>query len=300
MQISREHAVVAPLAGHLGRKILVLDIGCRWGVAEHWAAFGPNITVVGFDPDAEECARLQSADAGGVEIRYESYGLGPARGTALLHLTVNPGCSSLYAPCLETIRQRPELACAAPVGTATIPLRTLDEWEAENAIGPVDALKLDTQGSELGILQGGERVLKRVRALEVEVEFNEIYRGQPLFGDVDAFLRDRGFVLWRLGHLVHYGMAEATSFYTAPELHCFDSRAVCIPAQGGQLSWGHAYYVKRETALGGPSLDWRECLLDACLASAWGFRDLAGWQLRRALAGAPPEVAPSLREALLD
>jgi hypothetical protein len=52
--------------------------------------------------------------------------------------------------------------------------------------------------------------------------------------------------------------------------------------------------------LGADQVDWRTCLLDACLASAWGFRDLAGWQLRRALATAPAKVAAALERGLLD
>jgi Methyltransferase FkbM domain len=71
-------------------------------------------------------------------------------------------------------------------------------------VSRIDFIKLDTQGSELEILQGGVRALAGVRCVEVEVEFNPIYRGQPLFYEVDAFMRGQGFVLWKLTNLVHY------------------------------------------------------------------------------------------------
>lgn len=58
----------------------------------------------------------------------------------------------------------------------------------------VDAIKLDTQGSELDILRGASRALSSCTLIEIEVEFNPIYEGQNLFCDVDRFLRDRGFV----------------------------------------------------------------------------------------------------------
>jgi Methyltransferase FkbM domain len=189
---------------------------------------------------------------------------------------------------------------APPTGTATIKLSTLDRWAAAEGVGRIDVLKLDTQGSELGILKGARRMLTGVRMLEIEVEFNEIYRGQPLFGDIDRFLRARGFVLWRLGHLVHYGMAETGSAYAGEDRQYFDSRDVVFPAQGGQLYWGHAYYVPRSLAFGADRADWRDNLRDACCASAFGFRDLAGSALHRALTDAPAEVSAAIRSALRD
>jgi FkbM family methyltransferase len=300
MQIAREHGAVVPLAAYVGRKIVVADVGCRWGVSDVWTSFGPHVTILGFDPDADECARLAQLDHGGLDVRFVPRALGPANGPARLYLTRQPACSSLYPPHAETLRHRPELACAEPVGTTMIELTTLDGWAEQAGIGAIDVMKLDTQGSELGVLQGAERCLASVRGMELEVEFNEIYSGQPLFGDVDAFLRRRGFVLWRLGHLVHYGMAESRSDYAVVDHQCFDSRWVAFPSQGGQISWGHAYYVRREIAFEGAKQDWRDSLRDACVLSAWGFRDLAGRGLRMALDLAPAEVAPAIWQALGD
>jgi Methyltransferase FkbM domain len=58
----------------------------------------------------------------------------------------------------------------------------------QNNINNVDAIKLDTQGSELDILRGATHVLPTVSLIDIEVEFNELYDGQPLFCDVDRFL----------------------------------------------------------------------------------------------------------------
>ena len=57
----------------------------------------------------------------------------------------------------------------------------------------VDFIKLDIQGGELEALKGGETVLSSSLGLEIEVEFIEMYTSQPLFGDVCAFLQERGF-----------------------------------------------------------------------------------------------------------
>ncbi len=178
-----------------------------------------------------------------------------------------------------------------------ITLSTLDDWTREAGVLAVDFIKLDTQGAELDIFRGAERTLKSVRMLEVEVEFNELYTGQPLFGDVDRHLRERGFVLWRLGHLVHYGSAATRSEVNVPDRQFFDGRNVSFPAQGGQLFWGHAYYVRRETALA-TEPDWQNNLRDACLAAALGYPDLAGLALGMAIEGAPEKARTTMRQAI--
>jgi len=40
--------------------------------------------------------------------------------------------------------------------------------------------------------------LNNVVGIEVEVEFSELYEKQPLFNDVDNFIRDKGFELFDL------------------------------------------------------------------------------------------------------
>jgi hypothetical protein len=128
--------------------------------------------------------------------------------------------------------------------------------------------------------------------------FNPLYEGQPLFGDVDRHLRDRGFVLWRLEQLVHYGIVGTRSDFLMPGSQYFDSRPVPVAAQGGQVYWAHAYFVPRELAFGVAHDDWRGAIRDACLTAAFGFRDLAGDTLHRVLAHCPSDVAKAIRGCL--
>ena len=86
-------------------------------------------------------------------------------------------------------------------------VNTLDRWTSEHDVVRVDAMKLDTQGHELQILRGAVSVLSSVRAIEVEVCFNPIMDGTPLYGEVDRWLRERDFVLWRFRELTHYPLA---------------------------------------------------------------------------------------------
>lgn len=76
------------------------------------------------------------------------------------------------------------------VGVESLPSVRLDDVGGKS---PISLLKIDIQGGELDALKGGEDVLKRTSAIICEVEFREIYKDQPLFGDVASFLSEQGF-----------------------------------------------------------------------------------------------------------
>ena len=65
---------------------------------------------------------------------------------------------------------------------------TLDYFIEQNNIGKIDFVKIDVQGAELDIFQGGFNTLKNVLKIVTEVEFIHHYIDQPLFGDVCKFL----------------------------------------------------------------------------------------------------------------
>jgi FkbM family methyltransferase len=256
--------------------IVVVEAGARWGVDQRWERLG-DARVIGFEPDPEECARIAAANPA---VEYVPLALGAEVGEATLHLTVEPACASLYPPDADAVAERPALSIAAPVGETKVQVTTLAAWADDAGIDRIDILKLDTQGSELGILSGAGDLLHTVRFLQVEVEFNPIYAGQPLFGDVDRFLRDRGFVLWRLGELAHYSTRDGGTA-ASPMRTFHDSVIAASPGGPGQLFWGEAYFVKRTAAFGPVVRATAE--RDARIAQAMGFEDLARSLLARAI-----------------
>lgn len=283
------------LAGQLPGPLTVVDVGCRWGPESFWLQL-PNVRVIGFDPDAEECRRLAGLAGPGAAVRYVPVALGARPGPARLFLTEQPACSSLYPPDTGLIRARPSLEVITPAGESQVQLQTLDAWSAAEGVERVEYLKIDTQGSELGVLQGAERTLETVRVVEAEVEFNPIYRGQPLFGDVDAYLRRRGFVLWRLSQLAHYHLPDGLSDFATTETHYYDvTHPVQVAGTGGQLYWANAYWVREEMAFPPGPAPWKTLLGDAVLTGALGYWDLARSAAARA-AGAPTGTAELLRE----
>jgi len=231
----------------LDRDLVVVDVGCRWGFADAFVKDLDAFHLYGFDPDKEECDRLA--------CRYDSnritlvpFGLADREGKSTLHLTKEPACSSLYEPDRQLTENYPALDCARKVNEIEIELTTLDLWAERSGVEYIDHIKIDTQGSELLVLNGASKALEHVRTIELEVEFNPIYKEQPLFADVDIFLRKQGFVLWKLTNLVHYGCdGENTINMGEDRLH-HDHRSQAFNKFGGQLFWADAHYVRADIA----------------------------------------------------
>jgi FkbM family methyltransferase len=173
----------------------VLDIGARGDLAPRFAPMAGRVAVVGFEPNLAECDRLNEALRGSPwrEARVLPYAVGRTAVDRPFYLTEAPELSSLLEP-LPAAGSRPGWRVRTMERVDTI---ALDDLAAAGELPqPVDFLKIDTQGSELEILRSGEAaVLDDVLGIAVEVEFRELYRGQPLFGDVEQYLRGRGFDL---------------------------------------------------------------------------------------------------------
>jgi FkbM family methyltransferase len=56
-----------------------------------------------------------------------------------------------------------------------------------------DFIKIDAQGSERMIFENAENLLKQVTLIQTEVSWVEMYKGMPLFADIDRVLRGMGF-----------------------------------------------------------------------------------------------------------
>jgi FkbM family methyltransferase len=287
-------ADLSAVADLLERPVVAIDVGCRDGVRPEWRELGPHARLVGFDPDPAECARLNDTAHDHTQERYEPLALAASDGEATLYLTADPQSSSLYPPDPCALRRYPELWRHEPRGTQTIPTTTIDSWARGAELGAIDALKIDVQGAELDVLRGAERSLSSVRVIETEVEFQALYEGQPVFTDVDRFLRERGFGLWRLREIHHCGLSPALR--AEPVFGVGDY--VEHTRLGGQIAWANAVYVREELADRRVSISWLTRARDACVSSIFGFPELVELALGEALATAPEPARATLAGVL--
>ena len=146
------------LDGVLKRGMVFADIGANCGLYSLVAAsrVGPRGAVIAVEPSGREFGRLEQNLAlnGAKNVRAYRLALGQKEDTADLRIASLPhtGHNTLsknfaYADTrLETVER--------------IRMTTLDRLLEAEKIDRLDVLKLDTEGSELGILKGSERTLR--------------------------------------------------------------------------------------------------------------------------------------------
>jgi FkbM family methyltransferase len=226
--------------GHLNQTAMTLAIvGSRKLSDEDefgygaWNLFAPNLSIYGFDADADACdqanARLEAEAINWTE-KHLPFVLGSAVGEATLYVTKDPMCSSLYRPNQPFFSRFNKLVdLMTEEFSVELETTTLDQVCEMEEIQAIDFLKVDVQGGDFQVLQGATQILDRsILAVQVEVEFSPLYHNQPLFADVDMYLRQKGFTLFDIS--VGYGTRARSPIKSA----------ICP----GQLLWGDAFYLR--------------------------------------------------------
>lgn len=102
-----------------------------------------------------------------------------------------------FSACSSILEVGESLKTSLPFAQDTklelINVDTLDRMATQLDFEDNILLKIDVQGLEDKVIYGGIKTLKRINILIVELSFIELYKGQPLFGDVYRILTDLGF-----------------------------------------------------------------------------------------------------------
>jgi len=179
----------------INRPIKVVDVGAMSLGDGVTPPYHPLVTrgiaeIIGFEPVQHECDKLNSRAKS--HEKYLPYFIGDGS-RRTFHLCNYSMTSSLYEPNTPLLDRFVNLEnLVRVVNKSSVETRRLDEIaEATNA----EFLKIDVQGAELDVFKGATNLLDDVLVIHTEVEFLPLYKQQPLFADVDAYLREHGFLL---------------------------------------------------------------------------------------------------------
>ena len=151
----------------------VLDIGAHHGFYSLLASakVGAQGRVIAFEPSPREREKLvcHLVLNGCTNVQVEPCALDEREGEA--ELTVvgggNTGCNSLRPPLVSE-----------PVEAVPVPVTNLDTYLSRQEMQPVDFIKLDVEGAELGVLKGARALLARRPRPVILCELQEI-RARP-------------------------------------------------------------------------------------------------------------------------
>jgi len=74
-----------------------------------------------------------------------------------------------------------------------VKIEPLDRVSAELNLRDPMLIKIDVQGYEDRVMQGGEQTIKRAKMIILETSFRRLYEQQPLFNDIYQILNSWGF-----------------------------------------------------------------------------------------------------------
>jgi FkbM family methyltransferase len=229
-------AVTPPLLKTLGvdETIFVVDVGANpiEGDPTYKTLLRSNhARVVGFEPNPEALAKLQTMK--GKDDIYLPHAVGDGD-EHTLHICEHPGMTSLLEPdplILGMLHGYSDWGRVLRKERLTT-VRLDDVPETEG----VDFIKIDIQGGELMALSNAPNRLAKAVAVHTEVEFLPMYVGQPLFSDLDIFLRGQGFVLHKfhpLAGLMLQPLMRNNNVYSS----------------GNQVIWADAVYFRDITKM---------------------------------------------------
>jgi FkbM family methyltransferase len=113
-------------------------------------------------------------------VKKYNCALGDKEGTLSLNLASNKQSASLLKP-KKHIEIHPDVLFE---GTMDVDVKTLDSFNIQDC----NFLNMDVQGYELHVLKGAKKTLNSIQLIYTEVNMDELYEGNCLIEDMDAWL----------------------------------------------------------------------------------------------------------------
>jgi FkbM family methyltransferase len=235
--VAYEAPLFSVLTGHDGSNAKIVDIGASnigWP-PPYQPMLESGATLIGFEP-SETAFKKLVADAEPNHI-YLKAAVGDGSPKAL-NFFWDPGMTSCLLP------NEPVLDMFLPYDCKVTASERVDTTRLDDIteIGEVDLLKMDIQGFELEVLNNAVSKLEKTLVIDIEVSFVQMYQGQPLFADIDLFLRQQGFQFHRFNYDADPAL-EGTEIQTVGPSWMASGTGL-ISYNRGQVLWADAIYVR--------------------------------------------------------
>ena len=179
----------------INKKLSLLHIGARDGIGFPWSSAKiDNLNLILVEPDLQEVKLLKKYHQGDIL----PYVLWSKETDLVLNINNSPATSSVFEPNMSFLIQFDDSKRFKAKKKITVSTKTIDDLASNGKLTDVDFMKIDIQGAELDVLKGGVNYLKNnLVGLESEVEFSSMYQDQPLFSELEIFVRQElGLELW--------------------------------------------------------------------------------------------------------
>ncbi|AFM02959.1 methyltransferase, FkbM family [Bernardetia litoralis DSM 6794] len=175
----------------------IYDIGACIGTWSLLAkAIFPNSKVYAFEALEKHVKELeQKINHVKEEIEVFNQALGKEEKTQIMYVQKNTDASSFLPISEEGLK---EWSFLGETERIELHIKTLSSFIQENKLPSPDLIKIDVQGLELDILEGGRPFIQNAKWILMEVSFEELYKGQPIYTDVFNYMEKIGYKFYSL------------------------------------------------------------------------------------------------------
>ncbi len=187
-------------------KILLLDIGAAGGINKRWEIISDNLSTSLVEPNIENAKILETKGYNVIKNCFYREG----NKELILYETKDKYCSSLLQPNKYYLNKFFNTERFNIINKIKVNSTTIDK-EFKNSQIP-NFIKIDTEGSELEILNGAKLSLNNVMGIEIECVFNELRLSQPQFHEIKIFLEKYNFEFIDFLHITRWEQNKQRSF----------------------------------------------------------------------------------------
>jgi len=168
----------------------IIDVGANRGqFASAAQCLFPRATIHCIEPLPNESHRLNKLWSNNDLVYVHPIALGDHIGSTKFHINRFSASSSVLPLDQEHITAFP---FSYSTTESVVPVTTLDNWAYERNLESPILVKIDVQGYEDRVIQGGLTTLSKTDALLVELSFKRLYEGQSSFEKIHSLLKHVG------------------------------------------------------------------------------------------------------------
>lgn len=171
-----------------------LDVGANTGqYAKLLRSSGFLGEIISFEPQSKAFIDLEKQMKKDKFWKGFNIGLGDINGVSVIYISKNSVSSSiLNFEGNASVNASPETIF---IDKEKIVLKRIDTFIEEEKIFGKIFLKIDAQGFESKILDGVGEYFDRIFALQLELSYVALYKGERLFDEMKDFIESKGFYL---------------------------------------------------------------------------------------------------------